>query len=222
MTNPNIDDDALTPEQLELFAQDRERWARISGGGHLDDWRALAPGLLLRRAMAMKTADTNKPEGRRYNKAMSALLERDGLHTMPKGAVSDLLWLYDSPERITILDEHLATMTAGERSRINSPVTAKQIVNRVVKSRGEPEDKKPRKRSPVAELTEQVLEKTRQVEHLNEKLAAAETQEPAFNFRGKMEDVGERIISSISKPQLRKLIDILTASFKTKSRKVTR
>jgi hypothetical protein len=95
-------------------------------------------------------------------------------------------------------------------------------VNRVAKARGEPDDKKSRKRSPVAELTEQVLEKSRQVEDLNEKLAAAETQEPTFSFRGKIKDVGARIIESISKPQLRKLIDILTASFKTRSGKVTR
>jgi hypothetical protein len=78
----------LTPGQLELFAEDRERWAHISGGGHLEDWLAFGPGMVLRRTLAMGRAGTNKPEGRGYNEAMAELLERDGLHTMPRARLA--------------------------------------------------------------------------------------------------------------------------------------
>jgi hypothetical protein len=78
MKQSDKDEDALTPEQLELLAQDRERWAHLNGGGHLDDWLGFGRGMVLRRTMAMKIADSNKPEGRRYNKAMT-IRECDGL-----------------------------------------------------------------------------------------------------------------------------------------------
>ena len=52
----------------------------MGAGGHLSDWMAFRPGMELRRAMAMKIARANKPEGKGYTGALAALMMRDGLY----------------------------------------------------------------------------------------------------------------------------------------------
>jgi hypothetical protein len=46
-----------------------------------------------------------------------------------------VLWLNEDAERITILRESLAAMTPGERSRLNSPISARQRVELALKAR---------------------------------------------------------------------------------------
>ena len=88
----------------------------MGAGAHLDDWLAYGPGFMIRRRMAMKIAFVNKPEGKGYAQAFAALMHVDGLHTMDKTSVSAILWLYDDPERMTILRQIRDTMTVGERA----------------------------------------------------------------------------------------------------------
>jgi hypothetical protein len=130
----------LTAEQRGVLALDRERWQRMGRGAHLDDWQAFAPGQLIRRAQAMVIAGTNEPKGRAYNKAIAALLERDGLGTMDRPSLTAVLWLHANPEHLVILNEIISTMTEGERSRLNSPITARQRVQKVLKKRANKSD----------------------------------------------------------------------------------
>ena len=43
----------------------------MGAGGHLDDWLAYQPGLMIRRRLAMRLAFTNKPEGKGYVQAFA-------------------------------------------------------------------------------------------------------------------------------------------------------
>ena len=61
----------LTPSEYEVLSRDKERWQRMGAGGHLDDWLAYRPGLMIRRRLAMRMAFTNKPEGKGYAQAFA-------------------------------------------------------------------------------------------------------------------------------------------------------
>jgi hypothetical protein len=129
-------EEELNPSDREILAQDRERWARMGAGAHLDDWLAYAPGLMLRRQLAMKIAFTNAPVGKGYNMAFAALMERGGLHTMDKASISAILWLHEHPERMDELRKLRHVMTVGQRSRLNSPISARQRIEKILSVRG--------------------------------------------------------------------------------------
>jgi hypothetical protein len=200
----------LTQSEQNVLAEDRERWKRMGAGAHLDDWLAFGPGLLLRRRMAERMAHVNRPEGKGYAQAFAALLEQDGLNTMDKQSISAVLWLNDDPARMIILREIRDAMTVGERARLNSPISARQRVEKILKVReaaakareegreGEPEEKL--RGSPMARLKDQVAEQTREIEHLKERLAAAEQRDGSlFDLRrDKIDDIAVTIISNAS------------------------
>jgi hypothetical protein len=184
----------LTQSQQDLLAEDRERWQRMSKGAHLDDWLAYGPGFMLRRHIAQRIAHVNQPKGRGYNEAFAALLEKDGLHTMGIPSITAVLWLHDDPERLQILEEIRDVMTAGERARLNSPITARQRVEKILKvrraaaeagekgSEGEPEETL--RTSPMARLKHENAEKDREIAHLKEQLAAASLRDGSlFDLR---------------------------------------
>jgi hypothetical protein len=170
----------------------------------------------LRRQIAQRIAHVNKPEGKGYTQAFAALLEADGLNTMDKYSISAVLWLNDDPERMTVLREIRETMTIGERSRLNSPISARQRVEKILKMRkaaaqtreegregepeGEPEDEPEEcpRLSPMARLKEQIAEQTREIEHLKERLAAAEQRDGSlFDLRrDAIDDIAAVIMSN--------------------------
>jgi hypothetical protein len=194
----------LTQSELGVLAEDRERWKRMGAGAHLDDWLAYGPGLMLRRRMAMHIAFVNRPEGKGYVQAFAALMEADGLHTMDKQSISAVLWLHDNPEHMTILREIRDTMTIGERSRLNSPISARQRVEKLLKVRtkareegtDEAQAEAEMKTSPMARMRAQNLEQQRRIAHLEELLAAAEHRDGSlFDLK---DDNAEHIARSIA------------------------
>jgi hypothetical protein len=166
----------LPQEDREVLAEDKRRWQRMGAGQHLSDWLAYAPGLRIRRKLAMRVNFTNKPEGRGYTETYGQLLRLAGLDVKDKRLMTTLTaiaWLDDDLERMTILRELLDAMTAGERSRLNSPISARQRVEGVLKARaGDTEEKL--RNSPVAILKQHNMELVRQLAHAEDKLAAAD------------------------------------------------
>lgn len=169
----------LTPSEREVLEEDRKRWKRLGTGAHLDEWLAFGPGISIRRRLAMRVAYTNRPEGKGYIKAYNELLGADGFDIKDRKLMSSLTavqWLHEDAERLNILREIRDTLTPGERSRLNSPISAKQRVLAVLKAReGGTEEKL--KTSPVAVLKDKLVEQTRQIAHLEEQLAAAEQRD---------------------------------------------
>jgi hypothetical protein len=166
----------LTPSEREVLEEDRKRWRRLGAGAHLDEWLAFGPGVAIRRHLAMKMAFTNRPEGKAYIKHYNDLLRDDGFDTRDAKLMSSLTavqWLHAEPEHLAILREIREQMTPGERSRLNSPISAKQRVLAVLKAR-EGGTEENLKSSPVAVLKAKLVEQTRQIAHLEEQLAAAD------------------------------------------------
>lgn len=176
MTVEDIRQTELTSSERTVLAEDIDRWKRMGAGGHLDDWLAYGPGLMIRRRLAMKIAYVNKPEGKGYASAFGELMKLDGLHTMDKTSISAVLWLNDEPERMSILREIRTTMTVGERARLNSPISARQRVEKMLKVRNGGTESSVRT-SPVARLTRQIAEQDRELADVKEQLAAAQKRE---------------------------------------------
>jgi hypothetical protein len=216
----------LNQSEQNVLAEDRERWKRMGAGAHLDEWLAYAPGFMLRRRMAMRMAHVNRPEGRGYAQAFAALMEADGLHTMEKASVTAVLWLNDELERLSILREIRDTMTVGERARLNSPITARQRVEKILKVRkaaaearkegreGEPEETL--RTSPTARLKNQNVELTREIEHLKERLAAAEQRDGSlFDLRkDKIDDIATVIMRNATPGRVEGLVRTLQRRLK--------
>jgi hypothetical protein len=179
MTIETIKQTELTSSEREVLAEDRKRWKRMGAGAHLDEWLAYYPGCGIRRRLAMRIAFTNRPEGRAYTQAMNQLLEADGINTNDKSAMAAftaVLWLGDDSERMTILREIREAMTPGQRSRLNSPIAARQRVLAVLKARAGGTEENMRM-SPVSLLKQALVKKEHVIADLEERLAAAESRD---------------------------------------------
>jgi hypothetical protein len=153
---------------------------------------AFGPGLLIRRRLAMKIAYHNRPEGKGYTQAMSRLTEFDGLHTMDgrgkvdsskKTDISCVFWLHEDGTRLDILREIRDQMTPGERSRLNSRISACRRVEKIIIARdGDPEAEGKIKDSPLPRLKTMNVEMARKLAHLEEEKAARDTDGSLFDL----------------------------------------
>jgi hypothetical protein len=185
----------LTQSERDVLTDDRARWRKMSGGSHLDDWLAYYPGLSIRRRLAMRIAFVNKPEGKGYNTAFSQLMQADGLDSKDK-MWSHVLWLRDDPEHERVLRELREAMTPGERSRLNSPISARQRVEKVTKAReGGTEEKM--SQSPLAMWKNRAAEHARKIAHLEEQLASAEQRQEDGSLFDLKNDSADNIAMAI-------------------------
>jgi hypothetical protein len=220
-TMMNVDDiqqAELIASEREVLAKDKVRWKKFGAGAHLDEWLEFGPGLMIRRRLAMKLANTNKPEGRGYNTAMGRLMLHDGMswqdNTLKK-SMSAVLWLNDEPERLIVLREIRETMSPGERSRLNSPISARQRVEKVLLARIGGTEAKVRQ-SPVANLKREVAEKDRKIAHLAEQLAAAEARDGSlFDLKhDNVEDIARVIVTNVSESKGKSIAQGILAAYK--------
>ncbi len=214
MTLDTIEQTELTASERDVLAQDRERWSRLGLGAHLDDWLSFGPGLMIRRRLAMNLAHTNKPEGRGYVTAFNQILKHDGLDGMDKTSISAVLWLYGEPERLSMLREIREGMSVGDRARLNSPITARQRVDKVLKARAGGTEESVRQ-SPVSNLKRQVAEKDREIAQLQDKLEKAVARDGSL-FDLKRDDpkaIGRIFPSAISESKFRQIVKEAEAEY---------
>ena len=201
MTIEEIKKTDLTANERNTLADDAERWKRMGAGAHLQDWLNFYPGLDIRRRLAMKLNHTNQPAGRGYNTTFGELMREDGIDykdEATKTSFTAVLWLHEEPERMAILHEILNAMTPGQRSRLNSPVSARQNVFKVLRARakgGEAEAKV--KDSPVASLKEKVAEQDREIATLKAKLAKASDGSRFDLARDTGDDIAKVIVGTV-------------------------
>jgi hypothetical protein len=174
-----LEAEELTAGERQVLADDRARWKRMGAGAHLDEWLAYGPGLDIRRRLAMKLCHTNRPEGRCYTTMFGQLMQHDGMNWTDntlKTSMTAVLWLYSDPERMTELRNIRETMTPGERARLNSPISARQRVEKILRARvGGTEETM--RTAPMTILKKQVAEQNRTIADLQEQLAAAEARD---------------------------------------------
>jgi hypothetical protein len=164
----------LTEAEIKALALDRGRWCRMGRGAQLDEWLRFGSSLIALRRVAMARAGTNRPGGSKYAKAFGKLLQDHGLHTMPKGDRTAVLWLHDGPDRLEALSALRAAMTSGQRARLNSPISARQSVQKRLANltRDTDEPKADGRFSPTAKLQRLLEEKNRQLAEKDREIAA--------------------------------------------------
>jgi hypothetical protein len=222
MTIDDIEQQELTAGELQVLAEDRERWKRMGAGAHLDEWMNYGVGLLIRRRLAMRLAHTNAPEGRGYNIEFGRLMLHDGLNWQDntvKNAMGAVLWLHDVPERIAVLREIRETMTPGERARLNSPISARQRVEKVMRAR-EGGTEGTLRTSPVARLKQKNVELERQLAHAEERLAAAEARDGSlFDLnRDSSAAIATTVVANVSATKARMIATGILAALKAQSK----
>jgi hypothetical protein len=208
----------LTQSEREVLKEDGKRWHRMGAGGHLDDWLAYYPGLAIRRRLAMRMAFVNKPEGRGYAIAFAELMKADDLSDdATKTSFTAVLWLGDDPERTRILREMREAMSPGERSRLNSPISARQRVEKALKARAEGTEETV-KASPVAQWKEKVVKLEEENAALQAKLAKHDDGLLFDLKRDKADDIAVSIVNSVSENKARAIAASITGWFKTKQK----
>jgi len=218
VTIENIKRTELTDSEREVLTEDRKHSRVMGTGAHLDAWLAYGPGLQIRRRLAMQIAFVNKPEGRGYVQAYGQLLRDDNFDTNDKklmAALTNVLWLTDNPEHVSLLREIRETMSPGERSRLNSPLAARQRVEKVLKARNGGSEESSRI-SPVAVLKRGLVEREHRIADLEEKLAAVEHRDGSlFDLkRDTADDIGRTIVATISASKVKAIIAALTNELK--------
>lgn len=205
----------LTASERAVVSEDSERWKRLGAGQHLDDWLAFAPGLMIRRRMAMRMAHANKPEGRGYAEAFCQLMKQDNLDTMDKTTISAVLWLHDHPERLVMLRELRDSMTVGERSRLNSPISARQRVEKFLKARASGTEDKIAA-SPVTKYKDRIAEQDREIATLRERLARAQDGSLFDIKRDTVSDIADAIIRHLTPSRSESIANAIKAKLKEK------
>ena len=197
MTIEDIKRTDLTQNERDVLAADADRWKRMGAGAHPNDWLNFYDGLAIRRRLAMRLAHTNQLAGRGYNEMFSILMREDGIDTADKSAMTAftaVMWLNEDPERLTILRQTLDAMTPGARARLNSPISARQRVEAVLKVRAKGESAEAKvKNSPVALLRAQIADKDCEIATLKAKLAKA-ADGSLFDLRADPADIIARVI----------------------------
>jgi hypothetical protein len=208
----------LTPDEQAILAEDKLRWARMGAGGHLDDWLAYQPGLVIRRRMALKLAYTPKPEGSKYNKAFKVILEADGIDQLGGTAITALLWLAEDPVRMETLVTLRAGMTPGEKARFNSPITARQKVEKALKGEGNDDQQKEEKVTPLAKANASIVDLEEQLSALTKKLDKAE-EGSLFDLKNDTaDDIAMVIVNNVSEYKVKAIIAALSAWVKDKKK----
>ena len=218
MTIEDIQQAELIASEREVLAKDRARWKKLGAGAHLDEWLEFGPGLMIRRRLAMRLAHTNKPEGRGYAAAFGRLMLHDGMPWQDntiKNSMTAVLWLNDDPERLIALRDLRETMSPGERSRLNSPISARQRVEKVLIARAGGTEAKLRA-SPVANLKRDKAELERKLADAEERLAAAEARDGSlFDLkRDKIEDIVQTVVATVTESRAKTIAQGILAAYK--------
>jgi hypothetical protein len=221
MTIQEIKQAELNVGERDVLERDKERWQRLGAGAHLDEWLEFYPGLAIRRRLAMRIAFTNKPEGKGYSTALSQLYADDGFNIDDKSmmkAFTDVLWLGDDPGRVTVLREIRETMTPGQRSRLNSPISARQRVEAVLKARASGKEEK-LKGSPVTLLKQRIVELERELATTREKLAGKDDGS-LFDLRNdSAADIGRALADTVSEGKADAIFKASKERYKQKRQK---
>ena len=159
----------------------------------------------------MRVNFTNKPEGRGYTETYGQLLRLAGFDIKDRRLMTTLTaiaWLDDNLERMTILREILDAMTPGERSRLNSPISARQRVEGVLKARSGGTEERLRS-SPIAILKQHNLELARQLAHAEERLAAADAGSLFDLKKDSAADIARVICETVTPSRARNIADAI-------------
>jgi hypothetical protein len=98
----------------------QQAWERLQAYQTWDDWKAVGLALAEGRTRAMAAAQTNQPQGSRYNKIYSNWLGARGFSDLGKSTRARLL---QCMEQVGAIDAYLLTLKLEKRLKLNHPTT---------------------------------------------------------------------------------------------------
>jgi hypothetical protein len=131
-----------------------------------------------------------------------------------------VLWICDIPEHKQILQEILDALSPGQRSRLNTPIAARQRIKTVLDAREHGTEEKV-KQTPLTLAKQQLAEQNRKIAHLEEQLAAAQNDASLFDLRRDSADHIIRVMtdpSTISEHKARTIATGILAGLKARSK----
>jgi hypothetical protein len=217
LTLDNIEQTELTASERDVLARASETGRRLGAGSHLDEWLTLTPAVRIIKHLAMKLNHVNRPEGRGYAESFGQMMQRHNLHIFDKTTITALLWLDDDSQRMAILKEIRESMTPGERARLNSPISARQRVEKVLKAREQGTEEK-QKDSPVTLLKRKVAELERALAETQAKLARKDDGS-LFDLKAdSVEDIAAAIAANLHEGKAAALAKALPEAIKGRKR----
>jgi hypothetical protein len=154
ITTTDDDDIGCTVQPIpirDLVLIGQEAWSRLANSQSWKDWTLVGDALLAGRAEALRSAHTNKPEGRRYNEEFGDWLRANKFDVIDKSTRSRL---FECLAHRNEIEPWRATLTTFQRLELNHPaVVLRRWKKTIVKK---PDDAKP-KLSPIAKLRKSVF-----------------------------------------------------------------
>jgi hypothetical protein len=189
------------PAELRLrLDRDAERAKLMFAGAHLQDWLDYEVSFQGIRTEAQRITFSNQPRGRAYNEMVGQLMKHYGFDHLDGGSVTAVLWLTDQEPkyfdvarnqyvtRKEILDGILRALKPGPRSRLASPISARQRVAKGIEELAAREAKaKSAGDEAEADTGEKPPSKLKQTE---QKLAKVEQEKLALEEKLKRKDDG--------------------------------
>jgi hypothetical protein len=183
------------PKLTECIRVGQEAWHRLSSGATRQDWLLVGKACQLLRVEAMRTAHTNRPEGRRYNQEYSDLLKANGFAGIDKAVRSKLFFILDN---IAEIEKWLATLPANKRLELNHPHAIWRAYQRAVVK---PDDGKEKKPSHVEQLRVSLIESQKE----NAKLKREAERGTPFTRQDIARDIAGCVFRMISPSKAREV-----------------
>jgi hypothetical protein len=217
------------PAELRLrLERDAQRAKVMLGGAHLQDWLDYEVSFWGIRTEAQRITFSNQPRGRAYNEMVGQLMKHYGFDHLDGGSVTAVLWLTD-PEpkyfdinrkqyvtRKEILDGILRALKPGPRSRLASPISARQRVAKALEklaaeeakakalAAGEEVADADTGEKPLSKLkqVEQSLARVLQEKHQLEEKLKRKDDGSLFDLKhDSAEDIVEAMLANVSPPK---------------------
>jgi hypothetical protein len=153
----------------QIVERGRAAWERRKKGADWEDWKEIGAALLVGRREAMRTAKTNKPEGKAYSTAFSVWLKAHHFHDIDKSDRAKLLHIMENLEEV---EAWRASLSPAERLRWNHPNSVWREFTAFLLERGPDEDERD------TDETDEGERDTDERDDANEEDPAAGTSEP--------------------------------------------
>lgn len=137
-----------------------DAWSRLKQCKTWNDWLVVGEALEFGRVETMRSANTNRPEGRRYNEEFGDWLGRSGFAEIEKSIRSRLS---ECMARRGEIEMWRATLTTSERLTLNHPAV---VLRRWHKTQIKKPNDAIKKPSHVARLNAALIESQEEVERL--------------------------------------------------------
>jgi hypothetical protein len=134
MSTPALQDSVGSlHDNADVYREGREALDRISTARDWSDWQKVGAALAAGRTEAMRSANTNRSKGKKYNQDFGDVLKREHLDSIDSATRYQLLQI---AENLPAIEEWREKLDPDRRLKLNHPSTIWRNWQRTVKGAG--------------------------------------------------------------------------------------